>query len=148
MASGGDRLASRGLRGRGDPASVDRLRSVNDAGERGRFAERWYADPSPNTRRRLLGRLPRAATRCRSPRGARRAALRAGRGGRRRCHHGARGRSTSTSSACGATAPRGAAAGRSVGVGGPGRSGQRLSRGGGWPASEPAARIPAAPGGD
>jgi hypothetical protein len=59
MTSGGDWLILQELLERGDPEFVDRLRSVIDADALGRFAERWYADPSPNARRLLLAYLER-----------------------------------------------------------------------------------------
>jgi hypothetical protein len=57
MASGGDWLLLQELLERGDPEFIDRLRGVIDADALGRFAERWYADPSPNARRLLLAYL-------------------------------------------------------------------------------------------
>ena len=59
MASGGDWLLLRELLERGDHEFVDRLRVISDAADLGRFAERWYADPSPNARRLLLAYLER-----------------------------------------------------------------------------------------
>ncbi len=59
MSSGGDWLLLQELLDRGDPEFVDRLRSVTDADELGRFAERWYANPSPQARRLLLAYLER-----------------------------------------------------------------------------------------
>ena len=38
---------------------VDRLRSVDDANALGKFAERWYSNPSPNARKLLLAYLGR-----------------------------------------------------------------------------------------
>src|SRR4051812_1772937 len=57
--TGGDWLLLQELLERGDPGFVDRLRSVIDADALGQFAERWYANPSPNARRLLLGYLER-----------------------------------------------------------------------------------------
>jgi hypothetical protein len=59
MASGGDWLLLYELMERGDPEFVDRLRAITDADALGRFAERWYTDPSPNARRLLLAYLER-----------------------------------------------------------------------------------------
>ena len=59
MTGGGDWLLLQELLERGDPEFVDRLRGVTDADALGRFAERWYADPSPNARRLLLAYLER-----------------------------------------------------------------------------------------
>src|SRR5215472_18049554 len=59
MTSGGDWLVLQELLERGDPEFVDRLRGVIDADALGRFAERWYSDPSPNARRLLLAYLER-----------------------------------------------------------------------------------------
>jgi hypothetical protein len=59
MTSGGDWLLLQELLERGDPEFVDRLRSVVDADALGQFAERWYANPSPNARRLLLAYLER-----------------------------------------------------------------------------------------
>ncbi len=59
MASGGDWLVLYELLERGDPEFVDRLRAIADADALGRFAERWYHDPSPNARRLLLAYLER-----------------------------------------------------------------------------------------
>ncbi len=59
MSSGGDWLLVQELLERGDPEFVDRLRAIDDADALGRFAERWYADPSPNARRLLLAYLER-----------------------------------------------------------------------------------------
>jgi hypothetical protein len=59
MSSGGDWLLAQELLERGDPEFVDRLRAINDADVLGRFAERWYNDPSPNARRLLLAYLER-----------------------------------------------------------------------------------------
>src|SRR5262249_2246386 len=57
MTSGGDWLLLQELLERGDPEFVDRLRGVCDADALGQFAERWYANPSPNARRLLLAYL-------------------------------------------------------------------------------------------
>ncbi len=59
MSSGGDWLLLQELLDRGEPEFVDRLRSVTDADALGRFAERWYAKPSPQARRLLLTYLER-----------------------------------------------------------------------------------------
>jgi hypothetical protein len=59
MTSGGDWLLVQELLERGEPEFVDRLRAIVDADALGRFAERWYADPSPNARRLLLTYLER-----------------------------------------------------------------------------------------
>jgi hypothetical protein len=59
MASGGDWLVLQELLQRGDAEFVDRLRQVTDADALGTFAERWYADRSPNSRRLLLAYLDR-----------------------------------------------------------------------------------------
>lgn len=55
----GDWLLLQELLERGDPGFVDRLRGVTDADALGRFAERWYANPSPEARRLLLEYLER-----------------------------------------------------------------------------------------
>jgi hypothetical protein len=59
MSSGGDWLLLQELLERGDPEFVDRLRSVTDADALSQFAERWYANPSPNARQLLLTYLER-----------------------------------------------------------------------------------------
>jgi hypothetical protein len=59
MTSGGDWLLLQELLERGDPEFADRLRGVTDADALGHFAERWYANPSPNARRLLLAYLER-----------------------------------------------------------------------------------------
>lgn len=59
MTSAGDWLLLQELLERGDPAFVDRLRAVTDADDRGRFAGRWYDNPSPDARRLLLAYLER-----------------------------------------------------------------------------------------
>jgi hypothetical protein len=59
MTSGGDWLLLQELLEQGDPEFIDRLRAVCDADAVGRFADRWYADPSPNARRLLLAYLER-----------------------------------------------------------------------------------------
>jgi hypothetical protein len=59
MASSGDWLLVQELLERGDPEFVVRLRSIADADALGAFAERWYANPSPNARRLLLAYMER-----------------------------------------------------------------------------------------
>ena len=59
MTGGGDWLLLQELLERGDPEFVNRLRGVTDADALGRFAERWYANPSPDARRLLLAYLER-----------------------------------------------------------------------------------------
>src|SRR5262249_25440093 len=59
MTSGGDWLVLHELLERGDPEFVDRLRTIADADALGAFAERWYANSSPNARRLLLAYLER-----------------------------------------------------------------------------------------
>ena len=59
MTNRGDWLVVQELLERGDFEFVDRLRSVDDANALGKFAERWYSNPSPNARRLLLAYLER-----------------------------------------------------------------------------------------
>ncbi len=59
MTSRGDWLVLQELLERGDLEFVNRLRSVDDADALGKFAERWYSNPSPNARRLLLAYLER-----------------------------------------------------------------------------------------
>ena len=59
MTSPGDWLLLQELLERGDPAFVDRLRSVTDANALGNFAGRWYENQNANARRLLLAYLER-----------------------------------------------------------------------------------------
>ncbi len=59
MTSPGDWLLLQELLERGDPAFVDRLRSVTDADALGDFAGRWYENRNANAHRLLLAYLER-----------------------------------------------------------------------------------------
>ncbi len=59
MTTSGDWLLLQELLERGDPAFVDRLRSVTDANALGDFAGRWYENRNANARRLLLAYLER-----------------------------------------------------------------------------------------
>jgi hypothetical protein len=59
MTGGGDWLLLEELLERGDPEFVEALRRISDADALGRFAEHWYAHPSPEARRLLLAYLER-----------------------------------------------------------------------------------------
>ncbi len=116
MTSGGDWLLLQELLERGDPEFVDRLRSVTRRRRPGPV-RRALVRQSVAERPPPAARLPRTAAQRLSPRGARQAAVQAGRGRRRRCRHGAvpgRVRSVDPASAAG-TAPERDAAGREPG---------------------------------